>query len=186
MRWPCACLYTILRSQWELCCQEQCREHCLLILMAPWGELDGDGLSSSMVCTLSELVYGKFGVTTWLYLSVSQADSHCSTCIDRYTGVCTIFVALLAFFCLPGYPERQNPLSKWYLKPRHIEIALKRSRRVGRKPQVGITIKRFFRSFSFWHLWAFAIAWAIGGNTTPTGYFNLWLKSLKNADGTLK
>ncbi|RDW72814.1 hypothetical protein BP6252_06721 [Coleophoma cylindrospora] len=69
-----------------------------------------------------------------------------------------------AFFILPGFPERQNPLSKFYLKPRHIEIALARSRR----------------------LWAFALAWAFGGNTTPANYFNLWLKSLKNADGSTK
>lgn len=35
-------------------------------------------------------------------------------------GVCTIAIALFAFFLLPGYPERQNPLSRWYLKPRDI------------------------------------------------------------------
>ncbi|KAJ9133251.1 Major facilitator superfamily transporter [Pleurostoma richardsiae] len=101
-------------------------------------------------------------------------------------GVCTIFVSLAAFFILPGYPERQNPLSKFYLKPRHIEIALARARRVGRKPQIGITVKSFLRCFTFWQLWLFAIAWPIGGNTVPSNYFNLWLKSLKNSDGTKK
>ncbi|EFX02194.1 pantothenate transporter [Grosmannia clavigera kw1407] len=64
-------------------------------------------------------------------------------------------------------PERQNPLSKYYMKPRHI-------------------VKSFLRCFSFWQLWLVAIAWPIGGNTTPSGYFNLWLKSLKNPDGTKK
>jgi ACS family pantothenate transporter-like MFS transporter len=101
-------------------------------------------------------------------------------------GVCTIFVALLVFFALLGFPERHNQLSKWYLKSRHMEIALARSRRVGRKPQAEITIRCFFRAFTFGQLWAFMIAWAITGNTTPSSYFNLWLKSLKKANEKLK
>ncbi|KAL1595462.1 hypothetical protein SLS59_008395 [Nothophoma quercina] len=83
-------------------------------------------------------------------------------------------------------PERPNPLAKFYLKPRDIEIALARARRVGRKPQIGITPKDFLRCFTFWQLWAFAIAWPIGSNFTPASYFNLWLKSLTNANGTKK
>ncbi|KAF6821200.1 pantothenate transporter [Colletotrichum plurivorum] len=101
-------------------------------------------------------------------------------------GACTILVALAAFFFLPGYPERPNPLSKFYMKPRHLEIALARGRRVSRKPQIGITVKSFLRCFTFWQLWAIAIAWPIGGNFTPANYFNLWLKSLRNPDGTVK
>lgn len=81
-------------------------------------------------------------------------------------------------------PERPNPLAKFYLKPRHIEIALARGRRVSRKPQIGITIQDFFRCFTFWQLWAFGIAWPLAGNTVPSNYFNLWLRSLKNPDGT--
>lgn len=57
---------------------------------------------------------------------------------------------------MTSQPDRVNPLAKFYLKPRHIEIALARGRRVGRKPQVGITLKSFLRCFKFWHLWAFA------------------------------
>ncbi|GAA84713.1 major facilitator superfamily transporter [Aspergillus luchuensis IFO 4308] len=83
-------------------------------------------------------------------------------------------------------PERQNPLSKIYLGPQHIKTAIARTRRVGRKPQIGIQVKSFLRCFKFWHLWLFAIAWAIGTGTTPTSYFNLWLKSLKNPDGSAK
>ncbi|KAF2801151.1 major facilitator superfamily transporter [Melanomma pulvis-pyrius CBS 109.77] len=101
-------------------------------------------------------------------------------------GICTIAVALLGFLILPGYPERPNPLAKFYLKPRHIEIALARSRRVGRKPQIGITVRSFIRCFTYWQLWAFAIAWPIGSNVVPSNYFNLWLKSLKNPNGTKK
>ncbi|RAL14865.1 uncharacterized protein BO97DRAFT_432559 [Aspergillus homomorphus CBS 101889] len=52
--------------------------------------------------------------------------------------------------------ERQNPLSRIYLKLRHIETALARTRRVGRSPQTGITPKTFLRAFRFWHLWLFS------------------------------
>ncbi|KAJ0385397.1 hypothetical protein COL922a_006467 [Colletotrichum nupharicola] len=83
-------------------------------------------------------------------------------------------------------PERPNPLSKFYMTDRHIEIAVARGRRVGRKPQIGITVKSFLRCFTFWQLWAIAIAWPVGGNFTPASYFNLWLKSLKNSDRTVK
>ncbi|UPL00236.1 hypothetical protein LCI18_011170 [Fusarium solani-melongenae] len=83
-------------------------------------------------------------------------------------------------------PESPNRLAKFYLKPRHIEIALARARRVNRKPQIGITPKSFLRCFTFWQLWAIGIAWPIGGNFTPSNYYNLWLKSLKNPDGTKK
>lgn len=31
-----------------------------------------------------------------------------------------------------------------------------------------------------------AVAWAFGGNDTPSRYFNLWLKSLTNPDGSAK
>ncbi|KAF3008528.1 hypothetical protein E8E13_006219 [Curvularia kusanoi] len=95
-------------------------------------------------------------------------------------------VAFPAFVILPGYPERPNPLARFYLKPRDIEIALARARRVGRKPQIGITPNDFIRCFTFWQLWAFAIVWPLSGNFTPANYFNLWLKSLTNADGTKK
>ncbi|RDW87228.1 MFS transporter-15 [Coleophoma crateriformis] len=133
----------------------------------------GGMLSGAMQGALSTNLQGALGRSGWRWAFIVN-------------GVCTIFIALGAFIILPGYPERQNPLSKFYLKPRHIEIALARTRRVGRKPQIGITVKSFLRCFTFWQLWVVAIAWATGPNNTPGSYFNLWLKSLKKADGTAK
>lgn len=59
-----------------------------------------------------------------------------------------------------------------------------RARRVNRKPQTGITVKSFCRCFTFWQLWAFGIAVPLSVNTIPSNYFNLWLQSLRNLDGT--
>jgi sugar phosphate permease len=133
----------------------------------------GPMLSGVMQGALSTNLDGTLGRSGWQWAFIIN-------------GVCTIFVALCAFVILPGFPERQNPLSRFYLKPRHIQIAKARARRVGRKPQVGITPKSFLRCFTFWQLWSVAISWSIGANTTPANYFNLWLKSLKTSSGKAK
>jgi MFS family permease len=133
----------------------------------------GAMLSGAMQGALSSNLEGMHGRSGWRWAFIIN-------------GVCTIAVALAAFIILPGYPERPNPFARFYLKPRHLEIAMARARRVGRKPQIGITFKSFLRCFTFWQLWIFAIAWPIGGNFVPSNYYNLWLKSLRNPDGTKK
>ncbi|OLN97993.1 Pantothenate transporter FEN2 [Colletotrichum chlorophyti] len=160
--------YFTLISQWYLPSEVALRMS-LYNIAQPAGAM----LSGAMQGALSTNFEGLHGRSGWRWAFIIN-------------GVCTIAVALAAFFILPGYPERPNPLAKFYLKPRHIEIAMARARRVGRKPQIGITPKSFLRCFSFWQLWAVAIAWPIGGNFTPASYFNLWLKSLTNSDGTKK
>ncbi|KAL1855125.1 hypothetical protein Plec18167_002111 [Paecilomyces lecythidis] len=130
-------------------------------------------ISGAMQGALSTNLQGALGRAGWRWAFLIN-------------GVCTIFIALIGFILLPGYPERPNPLARFYLKDRHIDIALARARRVGRKPQVGITPKSFVRAAKSWVFWTVAIAWPIGTNTVPSNYFNLWLKSLKNPDGTAK
>ncbi|KAM5349416.1 hypothetical protein ACJ41O_005921 [Fusarium nematophilum] len=163
--WPA---YFTMISQWYLP-HEVALRMSLYNIAQPAGAM----VSSAMQGGLSTNLEGVLGRSGWRWAFIIN-------------GVCTIAVALAAFVILPGYPERQNPLSKFYLKPRHIEIALARARRVNRKPQIGITPKTFLRCFTFWQLWAIAIAWPIGGNFAPVQFYNLWLKSLTNADGTKK
>ncbi|KAJ5928585.1 Major facilitator superfamily domain general substrate transporter [Penicillium verhagenii] len=139
----------------------------------------GAMLSGAMQGGLSTHLDGTLGRSGWRWAFIIN-------------GVCTIFIALVAYVLLPGFltkyiqPDRPNPLSRLYLRPRDIELAKRRIHRIGRDPQIGITPKTFLRCFKFWHVWVFSIAWALGTGTTPTNYFNLWLKSLKNTDGTLK
>ncbi|KAM0424309.1 hypothetical protein ACHAPT_010455 [Fusarium lateritium] len=163
--WPA---YFTMISQWYLP-HEVALRMSLYNIAQPAGAM----ISGAMQGGLSTNMEGVLGRAGWRWAFIIN-------------GVCTIAVALAAFFLLPGYPESPNPLAKFYLKPRHIEIALARARRVKRKPQIGITPKSFFRCFTFWQLWAIGIAWPIGGNFAPANYYNLWLKSLKNPDGTKK
>ncbi|KAJ0319039.1 hypothetical protein Brms1b_004014 [Colletotrichum noveboracense] len=175
--------YFTLISQWYMP-HEVALRMSLYNIAQPAGAM----LSGAMQGALSTNFEGVAGRSGWRWAFIIN-------------GACTIVVALAAFFILPGYvglsnaifsapwltqsqPERPNPLSKFYMTDRHIEIAVARGRRVGRKPQIGITVKSFLRCFTFWQLWAIAIAWPVGGNFTPASYFNLWLKSLKNSDGT--
>ncbi|OJJ06289.1 hypothetical protein ASPVEDRAFT_87599 [Aspergillus versicolor CBS 583.65] len=159
--------YTII-SQWYL-------PHELALRMSIYNIAQPVGamLSGAMQGALSTNLNGSLGRAGWRWAFIIN-------------GICTIFVALLAFIILPGYPERPNPLTKFYLKPRHIDIALARGRRVGRKPQRGITPKSFFRTFKIWFYWAIVLSWPIGSNTVPSTYFNLWLNSLTNPDGSAK
>ncbi|KAL2844577.1 major facilitator superfamily domain-containing protein [Aspergillus pseudoustus] len=133
----------------------------------------GAMISGAMQGALATTMNGTLGRAGWRWAFIIN-------------GICTIFVALLAFFILPGYPERPNPLTKFYMKPRHIEIALARARRVGRKAQTGITPRSFLETWKIWFVWAIVIAWPVAANTAPGNYFNLWLKSLKNPDGSAK
>ncbi|KAL4946313.1 hypothetical protein BDV06DRAFT_234655 [Aspergillus oleicola] len=159
--------YTII-SQWYLP-EELALRMSLYNIAQPVGAMLSGAIQGSLATNLE----GSLGRTGWRWAFIIN-------------GVCTIFIALIAFILLPGYPERPNPLAKLYLKDRHIDIALARGRRVGRKPQTGITIKSFLRTFKIWFFWAIILAWPIGSNTVPTTYFNLWLKSLQNDDGTVK
>ncbi|KAL4904226.1 hypothetical protein BDW74DRAFT_179313 [Aspergillus multicolor] len=159
--------YTII-SQWYLP-HELALRMSIYNIAQPVGAMMSGAIQGSLATNLD----GSMGRAGWRWAFITN-------------GVCTIFVALLAFIVLPGYPERPNPLSRFYLKPKHIEIALARGRRVGRKAQTGITPRSFLRTFKIWFFWAIVLAWPIGSNTAPTSYFNLWLKSLTNANGTAK
>lgn len=158
--------YFTLISQWYLP-HEVALRMSLYNMAQPVGAM----LSGAMQGALSTNFDGLHGRAGWRWAFIIN-------------GVCTIAIAIAGFFLLPGYPDRPNPLSRFYLTPRNIEIAQARGRRVNRKPQVGITVKSFLRCFSYWQLWAIAVAWPFGGNWQPTNYFNLWLKSLKNPDGS--
>ncbi|KAL3488340.1 major facilitator superfamily domain-containing protein [Aspergillus germanicus] len=160
--------YFTIISQWYL-------PHELALRMSIYNIAQPVGamMSGAMQGALATNMDGTLGRAGWRWAFIIN-------------GICTIFVALLAFFILPGYPEKPNPLTKFYMKPRHIEIALARARRVGRKAQTGITPRSFLETWKIWFFWVIVVAWPIGGNTVPTNYFNLWLKSLKNPDGTAK
>ncbi|WWC69766.1 uncharacterized protein I206_103709 [Kwoniella pini CBS 10737] len=157
--------YMTIISQWYLP-HEIALRMSLYNIAQPVGAM----LSGAMQGALSTNLEGHGGKAGWQWAFIVN-------------GVCTIAIALAAFFVLPGYPERPNPLAGWYMKEKHIAIALRRNARVNRSGQRPITVKSFLNVFRNWKVWAFGLAWVLGGCTTPSGFFNLWLKSLKLPNG---
>jgi len=133
----------------------------------------GGIISGVMQAALSTNLEGALGRSGWRWGFIVN-------------GVCTIFIAIVALFTQPGMPDKPNPLARWYLTDEDYAIARRRIARVKRQPQRPLTFKSFFTAFKYWQLWAIALCWAYGYNNVPSTYFNLWLKSLKNADGTKK
>ncbi|WVQ74117.1 hypothetical protein IAR50_003707 [Cryptococcus sp. DSM 104548] len=116
---------------------------------------------------------GNGGLSGWQWLFVINA-------------IITVTIATWGFFGCPDYPNRPNPVGKW-LKPRHVEVALRRMGNQGRALPVGWswrTVKSLVSRPQNWAIWAAYSIYSQAG--TGTGYFNLWLKSLTNDDGTAR
>ncbi|GAA5893679.1 hypothetical protein JCM6882_007876 [Rhodosporidiobolus microsporus] len=96
-------------------------------------------------------------------------------------------VAIWGYFSLPDYPHQPNPWGRWWLKQRHLDAALARTHRLGRKLPSGWTRQNLFAVFRSWRIYAIWFSYEVvvqaGGGIS---YFNLWLKSLKIADGTAR
>ncbi|ODO08986.1 hypothetical protein I350_02579 [Cryptococcus amylolentus CBS 6273] len=116
---------------------------------------------------------GNGGLAGWQWLFVINA-------------VITVTIATWGYIGCPDYPNRPNPLGKW-LKPRHVEVALRRMGNQGRALPVGwswATVRSLVSRPQNWAIWAGYSIYSQAGS--GTGYFSLWLKSLKNGDGTAK
>jgi hypothetical protein len=64
----------------------------------------------------------------------------------------TAAVAFFGYYAMPDYPNNPNPIANW-LKPRHIEAALARMERSGRKLPSGWTWKKFLAVVTSWRIW---------------------------------
>lgn len=96
----------------------------------------------------------------------------------------TVVLGLCGFFMIPDYPTRPNQWSFWFTK-RHAELAVARTeryRRAATKRFTWASIKRAVRTPLFYGIPALYVATVLA--QAGYSYFNLWLKSLTNADGT--
>lgn len=99
-------------------------------------------------------------------------------------AIMTVVLGLCGFFMIPDYPNRPNRWSFW-LTARHAELAVARTERYGRAASKRFTwasIKRAVRTPLFYLIPALYVATVLA--QAGYSYFNLWLKSLTNADGT--
>ncbi|KAK5658060.1 hypothetical protein OQA88_2616 [Cercophora sp. LCS_1] len=131
----------------------------------------GSMVSGALQVAILETLEGKCGLRGWRWLFIIN-------------GVMTLVVGLAGFFMLPDYPNRPNPRAFW-LSDEHVGMANERLERHGRTEAKRITWDSTKRTFSMWVSYLIPALY-IATVLAPYGYnyFNLFLKSLKNPDGT--
>ncbi|EXJ85717.1 hypothetical protein A1O1_06085 [Capronia coronata CBS 617.96] len=91
-------------------------------------------------------------------------------------GIMSVPMCFLCYYCVPDAPS--NTRARW-LKPKHREFALKRSKAFGRAEPRRFTPKRLLGVILSWQFWCYGLNYmmfSFGFNAVS--YMNLWLKSL--------
>ncbi|KAK9466034.1 major facilitator superfamily domain-containing protein [Lipomyces arxii] len=91
-------------------------------------------------------------------------------------GVISIPVGIFGVFALPDFPANTRAV---YLNQKDRDMALLRVARAGRKPPKKLGWRGFVNIFMSWKMYSFMLAFSTPALNNATGYFNLWLKSLK-------
>ncbi|KAK9802424.1 putative Major facilitator superfamily transporter [Seiridium cardinale] len=133
----------------------------------------GSMMSGALQVAVINTLHGTHGLAGWRWLFVINA-------------IMTVVVGLLGFFLLPDLPNNVNPRAFWF-KEGHAKLAMERLDRHGRAEPKRMTWAGAKRTFTNWVVY-FISALYIATVLAPWGYsyFNLFLKSLKNADGSAR
>ncbi|POS69989.1 major facilitator superfamily transporter [Diaporthe helianthi] len=131
------------------------------------GSMMSGALQTAMLNTLD----GHHGIAGWRWLFVINA-------------IMTVAVGFAGFFMLPDYPSSPNPRAFWFTGE-HARIAQERLERHGQAGVKKITWAAAKRTASMWIAYFIPILY-IGTVLAQYGinYFNLFLKSLLNPDGS--
>ncbi|KAL6245045.1 hypothetical protein RBB50_007820 [Rhinocladiella similis] len=131
----------------------------------------GSMMSGAIQAAISSTLEGHSGIAGWRWLFIINA-------------IITVVWGFAGFFMLPDYPNRPNPRAFWF-SDTHAEIAMNRLSRHGRAEPKAVSWEGAKRTFSTWVTYFFAVLYicTVIGNYGYT-FFGLFLKSLKNADGT--
>ncbi|KAJ5366298.1 hypothetical protein N7541_000239 [Penicillium brevicompactum] len=133
----------------------------------------GQMLSGAMQAAISDTLNGSAGLAGWRWLFVINA-------------IITVVWGFAGFFMIPDLPNRPNPRAFWFKKI-HGELSLERLARNGRAEPKRMTWAGVKRTFSGWVVYFISILYiATVLGTYGYVYFSLFLKSLKNPDGTAR
>ncbi|KAF3762724.1 MFS general substrate transporter [Cryphonectria parasitica EP155] len=132
----------------------------------------GSMLSGALQTAILETVDGARGIAGWRWLFVINA------CM-------TVVVGLAGFFMLPDYPSQPNPRASFWLTPEHTRVAQDRLERHGRAEVKKITWAAARRTAGMWVAYFVPLLY-IATVLAQYGYnyFNLFLKSVTNSDGS--
>lgn len=131
----------------------------------------GTLFSGFMQASISSTMDGTGGLAGWRWLFVINA-------------IITVVWGFAGFFMIPDIPNKPNPRAIWF-KKNDGELSLERLARNGRAKPKRITWASAKRTFSGWVVYFVATLYAATVlGTYGYVYFSLFLKSLKNPDGS--
>ncbi|KAJ5783111.1 hypothetical protein N7457_004885 [Penicillium paradoxum] len=131
----------------------------------------GQMMSGAMQAAITKTLDGHAGLAGWRWLFVINA-------------IITVIWGFAGFIMLPDLPNRPNPRAFWF-KNVHAELAIERLARNGRAEPKRMTWSGVKRTFEGWVVYFIAILYtATVLGTWGYSYFTLFLKSLKNPDGS--
>ncbi|WVQ80950.1 hypothetical protein IAT38_003057 [Cryptococcus sp. DSM 104549] len=131
----------------------------------------GNMLAGALQAAIYNSMDGRHGLSGWRWMFI----------ID---GVITLIVSFAGFILIPDFPSKPNPWAFW-LRPKHIEQALDRAskfRRADNKKFTWRSVQTAIFSPLFYIFVVLYVASVLGQG--GYNYFNLWLKSLVNPDGS--
>ncbi|KAI6080824.1 putative allantoate permease [Hypoxylon rubiginosum] len=131
----------------------------------------GSMMSGALQVAIINTLHEARGIAGWRWLFIINA-------------VMTVIVGILGFFLLPDLPNNVNPRAFWFKKG-HAQLAMERLERHGRAEPKKMTWAGAKRTFANWVTYFIPVLY-ISTVLASWGYayFNLFLKSLKNPDGT--
>ncbi|KIR31094.1 hypothetical protein I352_06523 [Cryptococcus deuterogattii MMRL2647] len=131
----------------------------------------GSMLAGALQAAIYNSMNGRNGISGWRWMFI----------ID---GIITLVVSFAGLVLIPDFPSKPNPWS-FYLRPSHIALARSRAAKFHRADNKKFTFSSVKKAVMGPLFYCFVILYvasvlAQGGYN----YFNLWLKSLTNPDGT--
>lgn len=133
----------------------------------------GGMMSGALQVAITNTLDGTHGLAGWRWLFVINA-------------IITVIWGFFGFFMIPDLPNRPNPRSFWFTKE-HAAMAMERLERHNRAEPKKMTWAGVKRTFSSWVVYFIAVLYiATVLASYGYAYFNLFLKSLKNPDGTTR
>ncbi|EME43861.1 hypothetical protein DOTSEDRAFT_79811 [Dothistroma septosporum NZE10] len=131
----------------------------------------GNMLSGALQAAIMGTMDGHSGLAGWRWLFVINA-------------IITVVWGVAGIFMLPDYPNNRNPRALWFSRNDQ-ELAIQRLVRNKRAEPHPISLASAKRTFSSWAVYFIATLYA--GTVLATYgyvYFSLFLKSLRNSDGS--
>ncbi|GFZ51574.1 hypothetical protein JCM24511_09341 [Saitozyma sp. JCM 24511] len=130
----------------------------------------GSMMSGAIQSGINSSLDGTHGIAGWQWTFIINC-------------IMTLCIAVLGPFMIPDFPDRPNPWARW-LTPRDKEIVRARLARFTRESPNPINIACAVRTFKNPILYMMIYIY-VSALIAPSGngYFSLWLKSLKDANG---